>query len=128
MGFNFKDPKTVYDLTPFTGITFYYKANFVDAAPLRFKIPTVATTVPSDGGTCVSAKCSDDWGQDFLPAQGVWTLRSIKLSPTTAGGDISQIGWGDVYAWNATTALACQWQYTSVAYNFDISVDNITFY
>jgi hypothetical protein len=82
-------PKVPYDVTPYTGITFYAMTSATADTKLRIKIPMTDETKIADGGSCDEAvvgvnKCSDDWEMVCqLPVSGAWTPITVKFSDAT---------------------------------------------
>ena len=86
-------PKVPYDLSAYSGITFFAMSAPGSAAYLRVKLPMRATTRIQDGGTCDESvvgagKCNDDWGEQYnLSTNGTWRqIFSEVLLPDVPAG------------------------------------------
>jgi hypothetical protein len=122
-------PKVPYDITGFTGITFWAMSSMTGDNKLRVKIPMTDETKIVDGGKCDEAvvgvnKCSDDFGMVFsLPTNGSWTQITVSFTDTTK---FKQEGWGQTYAWNPkdVTSIQVQSQGTETSQPYDFWLDD----
>jgi hypothetical protein len=118
-------PKVPYDLTPFTGITFWAMAAPGTDVQLRLKLPMTAETRIEDGGRCTESdnfKCGDDWGEAFtLPSNGNWRQVTVRF----ADAGFEQEGWGMPYAWNLADVTSIQIQSRDLAETYDFWIDDV---
>jgi len=118
-------PKVAYDLTPYTGVTFWAMATPGSDTSLRIKFPMTAETRIEDGGACVesdSHKCSDDWGEAFtLPSNGNWKQVTIHF----ADAAFTQEGWGAVYPWHPADVTSIQIQSRDQTQTYDFWIDDV---
>jgi hypothetical protein len=118
-------PKVPYDLTPFTGITFWAMATPGTDVQLRLKLPMTAETRIEDGGRCTESdtfKCSDDWGEAFtLPSNGNWRQVTVRF----ADAAFKQEGWGALYPWNPADVTSIQIQSSDKAETYDFWIDDV---
>jgi len=121
--------KSVYDVTPFRGVTFWAMAGAGSDASLRMKFPMTDETKMADGGDCDESmlgpgKCSDNFGEPFsLPMGGTWKQFTIKWSDAT----FSQVGWGVHFPWNPTHVTSIQIESVDKGPAYDFWVDDIYF-
>jgi len=124
-GATYLGPKAPYDLTMYTGVTFWAMATPGSDPALRFKLPMRATTRLEDGGICAESetnKCSDDWGEQFtLPANGGWKQFTVRFSDP----GFHQEGWGAVFPWNPTDVTSIQIQSVDKGEVYDFWLDDI---
>ena len=121
--------KVPYDLTGFTGITFWAMSSMTADNKLRVKIPMTDETKIADGGKCDEAvvgvnKCSDDYGQVFsLPTNGMWTQITVSFADTTK---FKQEGWGQTFTWNPkdVTSIQIQSQGSETGQSYDFWLDD----
>jgi hypothetical protein len=119
-----------YDLTGYTGITFWAKTTPGFDTHLRVSVVMRANIPIRDGGSCDEDvagvdKCGDHWGAAYLlPVAGNW--RQIVLPFSFAGG-FQQEGWGATIAWNPSDVVAIQIQSerTEVGMAFDFWIDDV---
>ncbi len=125
-GGTYTGPKVVYDLTGYTGITFWAMAAPGTDTKLRVKLPMTVETKTTDGGKCVDSatnKCSDDWGQKFqLPNNGNWTQITVKFSDSSK---FQQEGWGAIFAWNPADVTSIQIQSQDMGEKYDFWIDDV---
>ena len=118
-------PKVPYDLTPFTGVTFWAMATPGTDTSLRIKLPMRAETRIEGGGVCVesdSHKCSDDWGEAFtLPSNGNWKQVTVRFVDAA----FMQEAWGAVYPWNPTDVTSIQIQSRDQVKTYDFWIDDV---
>jgi hypothetical protein len=122
--------KVPYDVTPYTGITFWALSSATADTKLRVKIPMTDETKIADGGSCDEAvvgvnKCSDDWGQVFqLPTTGKWVQITVKFSDATK---FKQEGWGQTFPWNPAhvTSIQVQSQGSELSQSYDFWLDDM---
>lgn len=121
----YSGPKVAYDLTPYTGITFWAMATPGTDTQLRVKLPMRAETRVEDGGLCIqssTSNCSDDWGEKFsLPTNGNWKQITVRFSDP---GFLQQ-GWGAAYAWDPTDVTSIQIQASDSAQTYDFWIDDV---
>jgi endoglucanase len=120
MGFNFTDPKGQFDASAFTGISFYAKAGSGSVKAVRLKVPDVNTD--PDGKVCT--ECFNDFGAD-LTLTDQWKQYRIPFS------DMTQMeGWGAPHpkGIDKSKLYAMQWQVNSAGADYDIWVDEVTFF
>ena len=121
-------PKVPYDLTGYTGITFWAMATAGSDTKLRIKLPMTDETKIVDGGNCDEAvvganKCSDDWGTAFsLPTNGSWTQITISFSDATK---FKQEGWGAIFPWAPSHVTSIQIQSSDMGESYDFWVDDM---
>lgn len=130
---------TYYDMTPFTGVDFWFRVDVMTASLALF-VPTSNTTpagVNLNGDGSCGGTCWDHFVNYMTPySNGVWTHKTIPFSAFTRGG------WGPASlapcsstvfdACNKAKVMQLQWAAGSggVAgtYNVDFTVDNVMFY
>jgi endoglucanase len=119
MGFNFVDPKGLYDATAYGGISFWAKVGEGSATHVRLKVPD-ADTDP-DGKVCT--ECFNDFGSD-LELTTTWTKYTVPFSTLT-----QLQGWGTPRpaSVNPAKLYGLQWQVNSPGAGYDIWVDDVTF-
>jgi hypothetical protein len=128
----YSGPKVPYDLTGYTGITFWAASSTAGDNKLRVKLPMTDETKIADGGNCNEAdptigmnKCSDDWGQVFsLPTNGSWTQIVVNFGDSTK---FKQEGWGHTFPWNPmhVTSIQIQSQGSETSQSYDFWVDDV---
>ena len=113
--------KLPYDVSRYTGLTFWAMATRGSDVQLRLKIPMRAETEVADGGACTDTanhRCSDDWGEHFsLPENGDWKQVTVRFQDAA----FQQEGWGAEYPWDPTDVLAIRIQavdHGDVSYDF----------
>ena len=112
--------KTPYDVSAYTGISFWTRAD--KGSSVRFKMPMTDDTKTTDGGTCVdstTAKCSDDFGANIALTKN-WVKHTVMFSK------MAQEGWGKTFAWTPGHVTSIQFQIPIVA-AFDIWIDDVSF-
>jgi len=120
-------PKVPYDVSGYSGITFFAMSAPGSAAYLRVKLPMRATTRIQDGGTCDESvvgagKCDDDWGEQYnLSTNGSW--RQFWL--TFSGPMFKQEGWGVVVPWNPRDVTGIQIQSVDKGEAYDFWIDDV---
>ena len=118
-------PKLPYDLTRYTGITFWAMATPGTDVQLRLKLPMRAETRIEDGGTCTESdtfKCSDDWGEVFtMPSNGNWKQVTMRFSDRF----FQQEGWGATFAWNPTDVTSIQIQAVDRTQAYEFWIDDV---
>jgi hypothetical protein len=125
----YSGPKVPYDLTGYTGITFWAMSSTTADNKLRIKVPMTDETKIADGGKCDESvvgtnKCSDDWGMVFaLPTNGSWTQITVKFDDSTK---FKQEGWGAVFPWKPAdvTSIQVQSQGTETSQTYDFWLDD----
>ena len=131
----YSGPKVPYDLTGYTGVTFWAMSSMTADNKLRVKLPMTDETKIADGGNCNEAdptigmnKCSDDWGQVFsLPTNGNWQQVTVTFSDATK---FKQEGWGHTFPWNPAhvTSIQVQSQGSEMGQSFDFWLDDFYLY
>jgi hypothetical protein len=119
-----------YDLTGYSGITFWAMTSPTADNKLRFKVVMRGETLIREGGTCDEAvvginKCGDSWGWTFTaPVTGAWQQVTVQFANLTK---FKQEGWGHVVAWNPSDVLAIQIQAqgTEMDQPFDFWIDDV---
>jgi hypothetical protein len=105
-------PRTTYDLTAYSGVTFWAMASLGTDTTVRLKMVMRASTQIQDGGTCDESmlgpdRCGDEWGAPFtLPGDGTWKAVTVKFSDPS----FKQESWGNPFAWNPADVLGVQFQ------------------
>jgi len=126
-GGTYTGKKVKYDVTAYTGVTFWAMATTGSDTMLRIKFPMSDETKVEDGGDCVESstnKCSDDWGEQFnLPTNGNWKQITIKWGDT----GFHQEGWGAVFAWNPKDVTSIQIQSVDKGETYDFWIDDMYF-
>jgi hypothetical protein len=114
-----------YDVSAYTGISFYYKSSH----PLRVALSTPATT-PAPKGTC-TGECENHHGKAITTPTEEWTLFTAKWTELTQTfGTLSafdktkvlQIQFQIEGVWNATASVV-----DPIMGDYDLAVDEITF-
>jgi endoglucanase len=112
MGFQFTNPKGLYDAGKAQGVRFWAKG----PGRIRFKTPDV-NTEPS-GDRCSS--CYNDFGVD-LQLSDKWERYTVPFSAMR-----QQDGWGDrAPSVSKDKLFAAQWQFGTPGADYDIWIDNI---
>lgn len=117
-GFDFNNSgsaKGIYDVSSFTGIAFWAKGT-----PFRLKVLTSATVPAAEGGSCSTAKCSDNFGTP-IAASADYQQFVVPFSSLT------QEGWGDKATFDPKTVIGVQFQ-VKAGVTFDISIDDVGLY
>jgi hypothetical protein len=117
-GFDFNNSgsaKGIYDVGSFTGIAFWAKGT-----PFRLKVLTSATVPAAEGGSCATAKCSDNFGT-AIAASADYQQFVVPFSSLT------QEGWGDKATFDPKTVIGVQFQ-VKAGVTFDISIDDVGLY
>jgi hypothetical protein len=112
--------KVPYDVSGFTGISFWSRAD--KGVSMFFKMPMTDETTTTDGGTCVdstTAKCSDDFGANIALTKN-WIKHTVMFST------MKQQGWGKVFPWNPAHVTSIQFQVPMTA-PFDLWIDDVSF-
>ena len=121
-GATYFGPKVPYDLSTYSGVTFYAMAAPGSDTHLRFKLTMRATTPVQGGGACDDTVnvCGDDWGLQFdLPGNGTWKQYIVRFSGVAFG----QEGWGAVFPWNPSDVTGVQIQSVDVGEPYDFWID-----
>jgi hypothetical protein len=130
LGFSFRapmmGPPCPYDVSPQTGIRFYFKATITSdvmmpgAKLFRVQMPTQETETAMQGGNC-TGMCGDHFGVnlDKIPAE--WTEIEVPFDTLT------QEGYGKKVALNLAHATNLEFV-GGPNTTFDFWVDQITFY
>jgi hypothetical protein len=125
-GGTYSGPKVPYDLTGYTGITFWAMSSTTGDVNLRVKLPMTDETKTGDGGNCVDSatnKCSDDWGQTFkMPNTGAWTQVKVVFSDSA---HFKQEGWGATFPWNPAHVTSIQIQSSDKTEAYDFWIDDV---
>jgi hypothetical protein len=107
-------PRVPYDLTGYTGITFWARSASTADNMLRVKLLMTDETRIADGGNCNEADpaigsnmCSDSWGKLFaLPTNGAWQQIAVNFADLS----FKQEGWGHIFPWNPAHVIAINFQ------------------
>jgi hypothetical protein len=126
MGFNFVEPKGLYDATgggAYTGIRFYARVETGSSTIARFKMPDVNTD--PDGGNCGSQPggCYNDFGRPMTLTNAWVQYQALYSSLTQESG----WGWAPPGGFSPNQVFAVQWQLNNTA-GFDLQLDDVTFY
>jgi hypothetical protein len=126
-GSTYSGPAIPYDVTPFSGVTFWAMAAPRSETRLRIKFPMIDEVGVDNGGLCVESptrKCYDDYGEPFsLPANGAWQQITVRWSD--AG--FRQEGWGTSFPWNPQHVTAIQIQSAVAGARYDFWIDDLYF-
>jgi hypothetical protein len=124
--------KPTYDLTGYTGFTFWVLGTPGYDRYFSFKVIRRAETPPRDGGTCDEAivgtnKCSDSWGQAFwipLPYIGAWQQVTVRFSDLDL---FKQEGWGARFPWDPSDVIGIRilGQLTRAGEPIDVWIDDV---
>jgi hypothetical protein len=120
MGMNFVDPKDVYDSSKYVGIAFWARRGDNSTPKVRLKVPDV-TTDPQ-GSLCT--ECFNDFGADLVLTPEwkfyIFPWKAMKQMP----------GWGAPRKPHITESklFGVQWQVNTPSANYDIWVDDLTFF
>jgi endoglucanase len=119
MGFSFTDPKSAYDASRYSGVTFFARIEGASAASVRLKVPDVDTD--PDGRGCT--ECFNDFGAD-LAMTDTWTRYTVPFDRMT-----QMEGWGAPRpgSIDKTKIYGVQWQATQPGATFDVWVDDVAF-
>lgn len=118
MGFNFTDPKDVYDASKYGGVSFYAKKGN-GASNVRLKVPD-ASTDPV-GGVC--KQCFNDFGAN-VNLTDTWTQYVLPFDMAK-----QEEGWGQPRVPKITPSkvFGMQWQVNTPGSAYDVSVDDVSF-
>ncbi len=119
LGFNFVDPKDVYDASKYAGFSFYAKRGAGSFPKVRLKIPDVDTD--PQGNVCKA--CFNDFGMDL-------ELSEDWVEYVVTWGDTHQMpDWGDPRppAIQPSKLYSVQWQVNTRSKEYDLWVDDIAF-
>ena len=111
-GGTYTGPKVAYDLTEYSGITFWAMSTPGTDTRFHVKVNMTDETKVADGGTCDEAvlggKCSDAYGSWFtLSTDGAWRQITIRFADSSR---FRQEGWGIGFPWNPTHVTSIQVQ------------------
>ena len=84
-------PKVAYDVSGFTGVTFWSRSD--SGSSMRMKMPMTDETKTTDGGNCVestTSKCSDDFGAN-IPLTSKWLKHTVMFTT------MAQEKWGKAF-------------------------------
>ena len=120
-------PRVPYDLTGYTGISFWAAAMPGTTTMVRAKVVMHASTQIQDRGACDESilgidKCGDEWGEPVtLPSDGTWKALTVRFSDA----NFKQEGWGAVFAWNPADVLGIQFQSVTAGGIYDFWIDDV---
>ena len=128
----YEGDKVEYDISAYTGLVFWAKAEAGSENHLRVKVNMSDETKVVDGGKCKEdgvehqvGKCSDAYGQLFtLPTNGSWSRVLVKFADRTK---FKQEGWGDTFAWDPKKAVSIQVQSTNPGEPYNFWIDDVYF-
>jgi hypothetical protein len=104
-----------YDVSGYTGITFYAKGTPAD---LQVIVQTVETAWTMYGGTCPSSSCAGN-RMDITLSSTAWTLYMVPFTSLMQG----------TYPFNAHHALTIDFDvYAAAGANADFWIDDLAFY
>jgi endoglucanase len=119
LGVNFVDPKSQYDASKYTGVSFWAKRGESSTGKVRLKVPDVNTD--PEGNVCT--ECFNDFGADFTFTpewkQYVVPWRSMR----------QLAGWGAPHKPHvaADKIYGLQWQVQVPSANYDLFIDDVRF-
>jgi endoglucanase len=119
MGFNFVDPKGLYNTSAYKGISFWAKVGEGSTTKVRVKVPDAETD--PDGKVCT--ECFNDFGMD-IELTTTWTKYTLPFNA------LSQLsGWGAPHpaAVDPAKLYGVQWQINAPGVSYDVWVDDIEF-
>jgi hypothetical protein len=105
-----------YDASAESGISFDIKGS----GSVIVSVATRQTTPTSAGGTCVGTACNDHFNQTF-------TLTTTWTHHTVPWTSLHQSGWGKPATFSPSDILYIQFSFAANT-NFDVYVDNLSFY
>jgi hypothetical protein len=122
--------KHPYDLTGYTGLTFWAMSDANGYKGLRVRLPMTDDTNVTNGGNCDESdpsigtnKCGDGFGYNFLlPADGSWAQVTVTFSDPQR---FKQEGWGHVFNWNPAHVTSIQIKSNEPGETYDFWIDNI---
>jgi hypothetical protein len=122
-------PLIPYDVTSFSGVTFWAMAAAGTDANLRIKFPMTDDVGADNGGQCVetaaTGKCYDDYGEPFsFPADGTWHQIIVRWSDP----GFRQEGWGILFPWIPAHVASIQIQSSHMGANYDFWIDDLYFF
>ena len=128
-GGTYSGPAIPYDVTPFSGVTFWAMAAAGTDANLRIKFPMTDDVGTDNGGLCVetaaTGKCYDDYGEPFsFPADGTWHQITVRWSDP----GFRQEGWGIRFPWIPAHVVSIQIQSSDKGANYDFWIDDLYFF
>jgi endoglucanase len=119
LGVNFLDPKSEYDASKYTGVSFWAKRGENSTGKVRLKVPD-ANTDP-EGKVCT--ECFNDFGADF-------TFTTEWKQYVVPWKSMRQLaGWGAPHKphVSADKLYGLQWQVQVPGANYDIVIDDVKF-
>jgi len=120
-------PKVPYDLSLYSGITFFAMAAPGSDTRLRLKVLTRTTTRSEEGGACDEStigagKCGDHYGELFdLPGNGTWK----KVTVTFSEAAFRQEGWGAWFPFVPRDVMGIQIQSVDLSETYDFWIDDM---
>jgi endoglucanase len=119
MGFSFTDPKAAYDVSPFSGVSFYAKVGPGSTTTVRLKAPDVDT----DPAGKVCSECFNDFGADLTLSQE-WEKHVVAFAAMK-----QMDGWGAPHpaAIDKSKLYGLQWQVTEPGASYDVWIDRVAF-
>ncbi len=120
VGFSFTEPKSIHDISRYSGLSFMAKHGPDSTTNVRLKLPDINTD--PDGKQCTE-ECYNDFGVDFS-VTSEWTRYTINFA------DLRQEeGWGQPRppGLDITKVYGIQWQVVSPGAKYDIWIDEIEF-
>lgn len=125
VGFNFVDPKGIYDASAYKGISFWAKVGSKSTTKVRLKVPDIDTdpTGKVCGKNGTDEGCFNDFGKD-LELTTKWTQYTITFADMQQGQ-----GWGDPRppAINPAKLYGVQWQVNTKGADYDLWIDDVQF-
>ena len=126
-GGTYSGPQIPYDVTPFSGVTFWAMAAAGTSTALRIKFPMTDDVGVDNGGLCVESptgKCYDDYGESFsFPADGTWRQITVRWSDP----GFRQEGWGTRFPWTPSHVTSIQIQSSQLGGTYDFWIDDLYF-
>jgi hypothetical protein len=120
-------PRVPYDLTGYSGFSFWVMAMPGTDTTFRAKMVMRISTQIQDRGVCDEAilgvdRCGDEWGEAVpLTADGTWKSVTVRFADPA----FRQQGWGQPFAWNPADVLGIQFQSIVEGGLFDFWIDDV---
>lgn len=112
MGMNFKNPKSLYDVSPAVGISFWGKG------PGRVRMEVMDVNTSPEGDRC--EKCYNHFGVELYLSKD-WLRYTVPFAKLT-----QQPGWGDRAPELTRTAVyGVQWLFKTANTEYEISIDDV---
>jgi len=120
-------PRMPYDVSGYTGVTFWAMAEPGTGVHLRAKMVMRISTQIEDGGVCDESvlgpdRCGDEWSEVVtLPSDGTWKSFTMRFTDAAFKPE----GWGQPFAWNPADVFGIQFQSVDIGALYDFWIDDV---